>query len=220
VSPRTPLRAILFDWDGTLVDTAELSYRIYAELFAGFGLRFDRRTFSATYSPDWYRTFEKVGLPRERWPEADERWLALYARQQVALLPGARAALERVRDAGLAAALVTSGSRDRVRRDLERLRVRVLFSEVVCGDDAEHKKPHPEALLLALGRLAVAAGEAAYVGDSPEDVAMARAAGAVAVGIPGGFPNRKRLRAAGPELLAASLGEAIDALLARPRGVA
>jgi HAD superfamily hydrolase (TIGR01509 family) len=206
------LRAVLFDWDGTLVDSAELSYRIYEELFGSFGLRFDRRAFAASYSPDWYRTFAAVGLPRERWPEADARWLALYAREAVALLPGAREALARASGAGLALALVTSGSRDRVRRDLERLGVEPFFGEVVCGEDARHRKPHPDGLLLALGRLGVAPVEAAYLGDSPEDVAMARAAGSVSVGIPGGFPNRDQLREARPDVLAASLGEALDAL--------
>lgn len=213
MSPGQPLRAVLFDWDGTLADSAELSYRIYAALFAGFGLRFDRHIFAETYSPDWYRTFEGVGLPRERWANADARWLELYARESVALLPGARDALRRVKDAGLALALVTSGSRDRVRRDLARLEVGPLFGEVVCGEDVQQRKPHPHGLLLALDRLGVPARAAACVGDSPEDVMMAKAAGALAVGIPGGFPNREQLRAAGPDLLVPSLADAVDALL-------
>jgi HAD superfamily hydrolase (TIGR01549 family) len=213
VSPRPALQAVLFDWDGTLVDSAELSYRIYAELFAGFGLGFDRRVFADSYSPDWYSTFERVGLARSHWAEADRRWLELYARERVALIPGAERALARVRDAGLALGLVTSGSRERVRRDLERLAIRELFREVVCGEDAQRKKPHPEALLTALGRLGIAAAQAAYVGDSPEDVAMARGAGALAVGIPGGFPNREALQAERPDVLATDLGEALDVLL-------
>ena len=58
--------------------------------------------------------------------------------------------------------------------------------------------------------------EAAYLGDSPEDVAMARAAGVFAVGIPGGFPNRGALAASEPDLLAPSLDDALDRLLSRP----
>jgi pyrophosphatase PpaX len=54
---------------------------------------------------------------------------------------------------------------------------------------------------------------AAYVGDSPEDVAMAKAAGAFAVGVPGGFPNRAALAASRPDVLAPSLEEALRALL-------
>ncbi|MFI5184118.1 MAG: HAD hydrolase-like protein, partial [Vicinamibacteria bacterium] len=66
-------RAILFDWDGTLVDSAEKSYRCYVQVFSAYGIEYDRDAFERTYSPDWYRTYEAVGVPRERWPEADAR---------------------------------------------------------------------------------------------------------------------------------------------------
>jgi phosphoglycolate phosphatase len=66
----------------------------------------------------------------------------------------------------------------------------------------------------------VAPGEAAYVGDSPEDVKMAQAAGVRAVGVPGGFPNREALAAARPDLLAPSLEGALDLLLGAPDGTA
>ena len=84
---------------------------------------------------------------------------------------------------------------------------------MVCGGETERRKPDPEPLLVALGRLAVSPAEAAYVGDSPEDVAMARSAGAFAVGIPGGFPNREALVASLPDVLPASLDAALECLL-------
>ena len=62
-------------------------------------------------------------------------------------------------------------------------------------------------------KLGVAPKEAAYLGDSPEDVTMAKAAGVFAVGIPGGFPNRDALAASEPDLLAESLDAAIDHVL-------
>jgi len=83
----------------------------------------------------------------------------------------------------------------------------------VFGGDTPNRKPHPEALLLALERMAVAPGRAAYVGDSPEDVEMARAAGVRAVGVPGGFPNREALAASRPDLLAPDVLSAVNALV-------
>ncbi len=207
------LRAALFDWDGTLVDSAGVSFRSYVALFASFGIAYGAADFERTYSPDWYRTFEAMRLPRESWDQADARWLGLYAQEPAALLPGARAGLERLRDAGLRQGLVTSGTRSRIDADLERLGVGGFFGAVVCGGDTAHRKPHPEPLLAALRRLGVAPAEAAYVGDSPEDVVMSRAAGVFAIGIPGGFPNRAGLVASGPELLVASLDEAASALV-------
>jgi HAD superfamily hydrolase (TIGR01549 family) len=208
------VRAVLFDWDGTLVDTAESSFRCYVKLFGSFGIPFDHAAYERTYCPDWYQTYVAIGLPKERWREADARWLELFAEEPAQLLPGARAALVRVRSSGLPMGLVTSGEHERVALELRKLDVAEFFPVLVGGGDTRMKKPDPEALLLALSHLEVAAADAAYIGDSPEDVEMARRAGSLSVGIPGGFPNREALRASAPSLLAEDLASALDALLA------
>jgi HAD superfamily hydrolase (TIGR01549 family) len=211
---RTPrLQAVLFDWDGTLVNTAEASYRCYEKLFGSYGIAFDRDAFRRTYSPNWHLTYSALGLAEDRWAEADARWLEHYCAEEVVLIDGARDALLRVRRAGLRAGIVTSGDRVRVGRELDDLAVASLFEVVVCAEDIVYRKPHPEALLLALDKLGVAAAEAVYVGDSPEDVQMAQAAGVLAVGVPGGFPNREALAASRPDVLEASLVGALDRVL-------
>jgi phosphoglycolate phosphatase len=100
-----------------------------------------------------------------------------------------------------------------VRRELDALGMAPFFGAVVCGGETARRKPDPQPLLQALERLGVAAAEAAYVGDSPEDVEMARAAGSFAVGIPGGFPNRHALEASRPHLLSPDLVSAVNDLL-------
>jgi len=207
------VEAVLFDWDGTLLDSAEASYRCYVRLFDSYGIGFDRALFSRSYSPNWHRTYEAVGLAPDRWPEADQRWLDHYCAEESRLVPGARAALARVDEAGIAQGIVTSGDRTRVSRELAGLGVERYFRTVVFGGDTPNRKPHPEALLLALQRMAVAPGRAVYVGDSPEDVEMARAAGVRAVGVPGGFPNREALAASRPDLLALDVLSAVNALV-------
>jgi HAD superfamily hydrolase (TIGR01549 family) len=207
------LQAVLFDWDGTLVNTAEASYRCYEKLFGSYGIAFDRDAFRRTYSPNWHLTYSALGLAEERWAEADARWLQHYCEEEVLLIEGARHVLLRVRRAGLRAGLVTSGDRVRVHRELDHLEVASRFEVVVCAEDVVYRKPHPEALLLALDKLGVGAAEAVYVGDSPEDVQMAQAAGVSAVGIPGAFPNREALAAARPDALEASLAAALDTIL-------
>jgi len=213
VSSHGGFRAFLFDWDGTLVDSAERSFRCFQRVFAGYGIVFDHEQFRHTYSPNWYRTYEAVGLPRERWAEADGRWIDCYGDEPSLLLPGAREALDRLAKRGIRPGLVTSGDGMRVRRELGVLGLGGAFGAVVCSGDTERRKPDPEPLLLALRRLAVSPREAVYVGDSPEDVQMARAAGTFAVGIPGGFPNREALLASRPDLVASGLEAALDALL-------
>jgi HAD superfamily hydrolase (TIGR01549 family) len=212
------LRAVLFDWDGTLANTAEASFRCYQKLFSTYGIAFDRAAFQRTYSPNWHLTYTALGLPAERWAEADSRWLEHYGEEEVALIEGARDALGRVEEAGLRLGLVTSGDCARVGRELAALDVARLFAAVVCAEDIVNRKPHPEALLLALDRLRLDPAQAAYVGDSPEDVEMARAAGVWAVGVPGGFPNRDALAASAPDVIAPTILSAVEGLLARTVG--
>ncbi len=216
IPPRSAIDAVLFDWDGTLVDSAEASFRCYETVFGGYGIRFDRDAYASTYSPNWHRTYTAVGLPEDRWTEADARWVDGYCRLEIPLLPGAREAIERIAAAGLAQAIVTSGDRTRVTGELERHGLARHFATLVCGSDGLAKKPHPEALLLALERMKVPPARAVYVGDSPEDIEMARSAGAHSIGVPGGFPNAESLERSRPDLFARTLTAATDALILRP----
>jgi HAD superfamily hydrolase (TIGR01549 family) len=208
------LRAVLFDWDGTLVNSAETSYRAYQGMFRVLGIPFDREAYGRTYSPNWHRTYEALALPRDRWDEADAIWLEHYARERNELLPGAAEALERLHAAGHAQGIVSSGERTRVTQEMRDLRVEAYFTEVVCGGDTAERKPHPEPLLVALARMGLRPDEAAYVGDSPEDVEMAQSAGVFAIGIPGAFPNREALLGSKPDLLATDLAAAVAHLMA------
>jgi HAD superfamily hydrolase (TIGR01549 family) len=216
--PPHGLRAVLFDWDGTLVDSALRTFSCYVRVFAAYGIGYDHAAFERTYSPDWYRTYEQVGLARDHWPEADARWITCYETEPSRLVPGALETVERLASAGLAQGLVSSGDGSRVRREVQALGLDRFFSAVVCGGETVRRKPDPEPLLVALGRLGLDPAEAAYVGDSPEDVTMAKAAGAFAVGIPGGFPNREALVASRPALLAPSLDAAVRVLVAPSPG--
>jgi HAD superfamily hydrolase (TIGR01509 family) len=206
----TPLQAIVFDWDGTLADTAEASFRCYLRMFETFNIRFDRETFRRTYSPNWHLTFRALGLPEESWALADERWLAWFAEETCPLVDGASTALDALQREGFLTGIVTSGNGFRVRAELKTHGIDRYIADVVGGDEAGNRKPHPDGLLKCLRHLRVAPAGAVYVGDSPEDVEMARAAGVYSVAIPGGYPNEHTLREAGADLYADNLRQAVD----------
>jgi HAD superfamily hydrolase (TIGR01549 family) len=211
--PPTPLRAVLFDWDGTLVDTAEASFRCYVRMFETFNIPFDRETYRRTYSPNWHHTFRALGLPEESWAAADEKWLAHFANETTSLIGGVVEILEALHRRGLIQGIVTSGNGYRVRAELAAHGIDRYFQSVVGGDEAGNRKPHPDGLLKCLGHLRVEPHQAAYIGDSPEDVLMARAAGVYSVAVPGGYPNKHTLRNAGADLYADNLREAVERLI-------
>jgi HAD superfamily hydrolase (TIGR01549 family) len=216
VISKRQVRAVLFDWDGTLVDTAEASFRCYVRTFADYGIHFDRTTYADTYSPDWHHTYRCVQLAEERWTEADKKWLDYFRDESATLIDGATEALDLLASQAIVRALVTSATRSRIERETVALGVHHHFSQAVCGDDGPRRKPDPEALLVCLDRLDIGPREAIYIGDTPADVLMAKAAGVFAIAVPGPYPIGDALRASRPDLLARSLREALQHVLAEP----
>jgi HAD superfamily hydrolase (TIGR01509 family) len=203
---------VLFDWDGTLLDSYHADTQAYLAMFGALGIPWGVEELSRYYSPNWHRVYRAAGIPRRRWDEADRLWARYYRRHGPGLLPGARRVLH-----GLARrytlGLVTSGNRARVSRQLRAFRLASLFSARVCAEDAAHRKPHPAPLREALRRLRLPPAVCLYVGDAAEDIEMARRAGVRAVGVLGPFPTHDRLRAARPLAVLDSIAE-LPALLA------
>ncbi|HEX9044978.1 MAG TPA: HAD family hydrolase [Candidatus Limnocylindrales bacterium] len=210
------MKAILFDWDGTLADSIGRLFEANIAVMTSFGLPFDEDVYRRHFSPDWRLMYERLGIPAERIDEANDIWLAAYrSGATTALLAGARDALERLSGAGFRLGLVTAGHRDIVEPLLGRFELAGFFDVAVFGTDMVEQKPDPTPLLVAISRLGgVTAEEAVYLGDTVEDIAMASAAGVRAVGIPSLVGPADALLAAGADEIASSVASWADALLA------
>jgi HAD superfamily hydrolase (TIGR01549 family) len=205
------LRGVLFDWDGTLVDSYEADSSAFLAMFKEMGIPWGLEELDRHYSPNWYRVYRAAKLPRARWDDADRAWRKQYAKHSPQLIAGARQVLVRLGRAHHLG-LVTSGDRDRVTRQLRAFRLTQLFGARVCSGDTPEKKPHPAPLRLALQKLRLEPAACVYVGDSPEDLQMAKRAGVRAIAVLGRFPTEKRLRAARPDFLLESIRELPEVL--------
>jgi phosphoglycolate phosphatase len=190
--------AILFDWDGTLVDSLESFYAANAAVLADEGIPFDRARYREAYSPDPRVFYRRLGVPDDR----HERLQAAWRRAFVPVarpLPGVLEALTTLHAAGARLGLVTATIREVVEPQVRQHGLGALLEVLVCGDDLPEVKPDPAPLRRALGSLGLAAHpeRATYVGDAPDDMRMARAAGTVAVGIESMLGERDALLAAG-----------------------
>ena len=201
-----PPRVILFDWDGTLLNSYASDTRAYLAMFRALEIDWTVREIERHYSPNWYRVYRAARIPRAKRAQADLLWRKAYAAESPALLPGARTAL-RVLARKYRLGLVTSGSRDRVRSQIRKFEFTGYFKACVYSEDAPKKKPHPAPLELALTRLKAEPEECVYVGDTPEDIQMARRARVRAIGVLGPFPSAKRIRAENPDVLLDSVRE-------------
>ncbi len=211
------MQAILFDWDGTLVDSLGAFHRANATVMASFGLPFDEVVYRRHYVPDWRLMYLRLGVPGDRLDEANELWHATYGSgTEVIAFDGVEGALRRLAAAGSRLGIVTAGHRDIVGPQLERTGLDDLLQTRVFGDDLEVHKPDPAPLRLALDFLGLGArpDQVANLGDAPTDMQMARAVGVRAVGIASVLGDPDELRAAGAVEVAPSVAEWVDAHLA------
>lgn len=212
------MEAILFDWDGTLVDSLGAFDRANATVMGAFGLPFDVVRYRAHYTPDWREMYRRLGVPHDRLDEANDLWQTTFGDDgsSVISFPGTLDALHRLHATGAALGVVTAGHRAVVEPQLERTGLGVLLPIRVFGDDLAVHKPDPEPLRLAI-RMAGDGhrpGTSIYVGDAPTDMEMAVAVGARAVGIESVLGDPDDLRAAGAAELATSVASWVDHYLA------
>ena len=211
------LKAALFDFDGTLVDTTELIYRSMRHA-AGevLGREVSREILMANVGQPLPRQMELLSAEHAKMLLESYR---LHNEQNhdalIKEFPGVEESLARLRSAGLEVAVVTSKRRFSVDMALKSFPGLggVVDQWVTMEDTAQHK-PRPEPLLKGLDLLGnVSKREAAYVGDSPFDVAAARAAGVKSIAVSWGAFSEEALRTAEPDHLVPDIGSAVDVLL-------
>ncbi len=204
------ITTILFDWDGTLLDSAPTALLAFQKTFRQLGIDLSEEDYKSIYSPNWYTMYEAMGLSRDRWAAADELWLRHNAELPVQPVAGAHATLRELSSRGYHLGLVTSGTGSRVRREASSLDLISTFEVLVCNEDTINKKPHPEALEKAMAAMRQKPQNCCYVGDSPEDIHMGKRASLLTVAVMSGYPCGQRLRETDPDISIERLADILD----------
>jgi phosphoglycolate phosphatase len=208
------MHTIVFDWDGTVVDSIAELFETDAAICRKVGVAFDEAIFRRTFSPNWRLMYRSLGIPEERTDEAVAVWATTFHSDRTRPFPGIEAALFRLAEAGCTLGIVTGGSRTEVEPQLTRLGLDELLTVRVYSGDTVTGKPDPEPLLRALELAGTTDPETAiYVGDALDDMRMARAAGVRGVGILSMLADSQELLAAGAAEVANSVVEWVDRYL-------
>ena len=204
------INTLLFDWDGTLFDSAVAGFVAFEKTFNDLGVSFSSAFYAANYSPNWYSMYEALSLPSDSWSKADELWLHHYGEQPPSLVEGARETILEIKKRGYRMGVVTSGTQRRVTREMNELGLDDVFALVLCNEHVTNKKPHPEGLETAMATLKSSNESCCYVGDAPEDIEMGKTAGIFTIGVVSAYPTSLRLREAQPDIHVDSISELLD----------
>ena len=185
------IRALVFDFDGLIVETEEPILRSWQRIYREHGqeLPLERwltiiGTASGPFDPIQHLE-ERVGRPlnRDRFAELERRYYQEATAMQ-SLMPGVAQYLLDARRLKLRVAIASSSSRNWVHEHMERFAIADAFDAIVCRDDVTRTKPEPQLYLEAVKRLKVTPGEALALEDSTNGIAAAKAAGLRCVAVP------------------------------------
>ncbi len=204
--------AVIFDVDGTLVDTLPVIYdTMNATLSDIWGGPRTNAEIEKLFGPTEETLVGREVAP-EALPERMARFYAFYRSQhhRVSLYPGLGEVLRRLAAAGVVLGVLTNKGRTTTQITLTEMGLGDLFADTQTGTEGE-AKPDPKGLLALLGRIGSDPAHAVMVGDTPSDVNAGRRAGCLTIGALWGRPEQeKRLVPLQPDLLARRPAEILD----------
>ncbi|HET7444056.1 MAG TPA: HAD family hydrolase [Solirubrobacterales bacterium] len=193
------IEAVVFDWDGTLVDSKRVLVASFQETtreVLGNPFPTEHADVERIVQVRGQEAFAEIAAGDDGLYERIEAvFHRVYVEQMEAIepFPGVLETIAALRAAGLKTGVATSKSRSRLDLEAERTGIVELLDVSVSGDEVKHAKPDPESVAAAIGGLGVDPAATLYVGDGPNDVRAGRDAGAITVAVSFGFhPDEAR----------------------------
>jgi len=225
LNKKLKVEAVLFDLDGTLIDSAPIYYQIIDIVFERLGVPpVSRKTLQEAMDDgdfDWDFVLPAPMKSRKEELIAEARTIIddiapPMFRRQIKLIPGAAEICKKIAAQGMKIGLVTSTPTDYISVKLTPLReagVENLLQVIITADDVVNKKPHAEPLIKGSQRLEVAVEQCVYVGDTRVDIRAGIAAGMKTVGVLTGFDDFKALKRENPDAIIDSIAQLDETII-------
>lgn len=219
------IKALIFDFDGLILDTETPNHESWQEIFRQYGFQLPMSewqkglgTSPEAFTPAKYLE-ELVGYPlNKKKVEHDQRLIALSMIFQLPPLPGVEKLLSDARASGIKIAVASSSTTDWVWCNLVRLGLLKYFDTICTGDEVDSVKPDPALFQLAISELGVLPTEAIVFEDSPNGILAANNAGIFCIAVPNSITGQLNLKHA--NFILKSLSEiTLEELLAIPEKI-
>lgn len=178
------IRTILFDLDGTLIDTNELIIQSFKYTFDQYNIPYTRDQLSTYNGPPLWKTFNEIN------PERAEEMIRTYREHNLSnhnkyvnLFPNVIPTLESLAADEYNLAIVTTKMKDSALYGIEEMGLMPYFETIITLDDVVHAKPHPEPVFTALDHLAAEPETAVMIGDNHHDIVAGQKAGTLTAGV-------------------------------------
>ena len=225
LNKKLKVEAVLFDLDGTLIDSAPIYYQIIDIVFERLGVpSVPRKTLQEAMDDgdfDWDFVLPDPMKPRKEELIAEARKIIddiapPMFRRQIKLIPGAAEICKKIAAQGMKIGLVTSTPTDYISVKLTPMRkagVENLLQVIITADDVINKKPHAEPILKGSKELEVSVEQCVYVGDTRVDIRAGNAAGMKTVGVLTGFDDYEALKKEDPDAIIDSIAQLDETLI-------
>jgi HAD superfamily hydrolase (TIGR01509 family) len=216
------IKALLFDFDGLILDTETPEVVAWQQVYARYGVEFPVQMWGKIVGGNGYKDFDPVAYLSEKTgysidPELMRTDKRVRDRELVsyqAILPGVQDYITAARARGLRLAIASSSNHRWIDPHLQRLGLWDFFDAVICIEEGQRAKPNPDIFIKAIEALNIRPEEALVFEDSPNGVAAAKAAGIRVIAVPN--PITAQLGILGADLTLASLADLpLDELLLR-----
>ncbi len=203
------LKAVIWDMDGVIANTAPLHYEAWRKIAKKKGLNLTEEEFRATFgmkNPDilekLFGKLEEAEVEKLSF-EKEEEFRAL-ARKGIGVFPGVVPLLRELHESGIKQAIASSTPIENIKIIVTTLKINEYFEVIVTGEDVKHGKPHPEVFLKAKEKLEVAPSECLVIEDAEVGVEAAKRAGMKCLAVTNTLPREKLKKA---DLVVSSLEE-------------
>jgi len=214
------IKLVIFDFDGTLLDTRETIVAAKQETMRLLNLPVaDEETCASTIGLSAKTGFQKTfpNLTEEKLQECVLTYRRVFEEKKVQtppkLFPGVYELLDALKEKGFTTTIATSRNTESLHEFLGKLDLKKYFSYALGGDDTTLLKPNPDPVLKTLDDLSFSAEETLVVGDMPMDIQMAKSAGVYALGVTYGNGTKEQLLRVGADATADSLDEVLPWIL-------